>query len=259
VTALLKVERIDGREDRLVLSSAHNYNALSEQLLTELLEQVRLARDSNARFLVLDHRGKAFCTGVDLRERAEAGKAGPHSGLLASLLVELWTFPKPVIARVEGIVRGGGMALLACCDFVVAGRAASFGYTEVRVGVFPALVAAVTFPKLAASMIGPWMLTGEPFDAAEAHRLGLVTRVTAAGAPVTIEPEAAALLRGGPLAVVQTKCLLRQAGHTVPDAIAKMRRLSEDVFGTPEAVEGMAAFQQHRSPAWAPDARVATK
>jgi enoyl-CoA hydratase/carnithine racemase len=258
MTRLVKLDLAVSGVRRLVLSSPHNYNALSEQLLTELLEQVLESRDDDTRVLVLDHDSKAFCSGVDLRERVSAGPSAPHSGLLSALLTELWTMPKPMVSCVHGIARGGGMALLACSDFVVAASTSSFAYSEVRVGVFPALVAAVTFPKLSPALVGPWMLSGEPFDAEEAQRLGLVTRVAPSAGLVSADPEIQALLRGGPQAVVETKRLLRAPSlNVVVASIELMRAASERVFGTAEAVEGMTAFQQRRSPDWSFESRSA--
>jgi methylglutaconyl-CoA hydratase len=250
---LLRVRTDVDQADWLVLTSVENRNALSERLLSQLIEQVSLATSSEARVLVLDHEGKAFCSGVDLRERGRAGEEGVHSGLLADLLRMLWSFPKPVIARVDGLVRGGGMAMLACSDFVVAGEASNFGYSEVRVGVIPALVTAVTFPKLSTGLVGPWMMSGEAFDALEARRIGLVTRTVPTGTSVTVEPELAALLRGGPSSVLQTKALLRRpADAQVRAAIDEMEQLSHAVFATDEAQAGMAAFSERRAAPWIP-------
>jgi methylglutaconyl-CoA hydratase len=190
---------------------------------------------------------------VDLRERGRTDAEGVHSTLLADLLRMLWAFPKPVVARVDGLVRGGGMAMLACSDFVVAGETSSFGYSEVRVGVIPALVTAVTFPKLSTGLVGPWMISGAAFDALEARRIGLVTRTVAAGSPVTVAPELEALLQGGPHSVRKTKALLRRpADAQVRAAIDEMEQLSHAVFGTDEARAGMGAFSERRAAPWAP-------
>jgi enoyl-CoA hydratase/carnithine racemase len=241
----------DARADWLVLASTHNRNALSEQLLNELIDHVRRSARSARRALVIDHEGKAFCSGVDLRERSAGDGPGPHSALLSTLLRELWAFPKPVIGRVDGLVRGGGMALLACCDLVVAGEASNFGYSEVRVGVVPALVMAVTFPKLSHGHVGPWMLTGTPFGTNEARRIGLVTRAVETGGVVTIEPELDAIARGGPAAIALTKKLLRhETANRVISAIDEMEKVSHEIFETAEAKEGMTAFTEKRSPVW---------
>lgn len=248
---LLATKSGDPRADRLVLASTHNRNALSEELLNELLSAVRQAASSSRRALVLDHEGGAFCSGVDLKQRAAGDSNSPHSALFSALLHALWEFPKPVIGRVDGLVRGGGMALLACCDVVVAGETSNFGYSEVRVGVIPALVIAVTLPKIPSSLAGPFMLTGAPFGTQDAQRLGLVTRSVPVNDPVTVEPELDAIASGGPKAIALTKSLLRcQSAEQVHRAIDEMEVVSHEIFETPEAVEGIAAFRERRAPTW---------
>ena len=247
---LLRVEH-DRGVDTLVLDSSHNRNALSVRLLEALLDQVAASAASQARALVLDHTGPVFCAGVDLRERRTLAAGAPtHSVLLARLLGLLWDHPGPVLCRVDGPVRGGGMGLLACADIVVASTRANFAYSEVKVGVAPALVAAVTVPKVPLAPLLPWMLTGETFDAATACHLGLVTRV--AEATPSVEPEITALLRGGPQAVRTVKRLGRRlAGIDLGETLTEMQDLSAALFAGPEAAEGMAAFAERRPPTWA--------
>ncbi|HEY9472891.1 MAG TPA: enoyl-CoA hydratase-related protein [Mycobacteriales bacterium] len=249
--SLLRVER-DRGVDTLVLDSPHNRNALSVRLLEDLLDRVAASAASDARALVLDHAGPVFCAGVDLRERRTLDAGAPtHSTLLARLLGLLWDYPGPVLCRVDGPVRGGGMGLLACADIVVASARANFAYSEVKVGVAPALVAAVTVPKVPLAPLLPWMLTGETFDAPTAHHLGLVTRL--ADETPSLEPETAALLRGGPQAVRTVKRLARRlAGVDLGETLTEMQDLSAALFDSPEAAEGMAAFAERRPPAWAP-------
>jgi enoyl-CoA hydratase/carnithine racemase len=227
--------RIEHRDGFAVvtLTSERNRNALSLRMLDELLAHVAAA---DGRGLVLDHEGPVFCAGVDLRERQVTGG---HSQLLAELLRALRDYPKPFMCHVDGPVRGGGMGLLACADIVVASERASFAYSEVKVGVAPALVLAVT--KVPAAPLLPWLLTGEPFDAETALRLGLVTRVGA-----SLEPELSAIRAAGPEAVATVKALVRDGIE-----LERAERLSAELFASPEAREGMAAFAAGRTPAWA--------
>ncbi|HEX6023414.1 MAG TPA: enoyl-CoA hydratase-related protein [Solirubrobacter sp.] len=218
----------------VTLASEHNRNALSLRMLEELLEHVAAAADG--RGLVLDHEGPVFCAGVDIRERR---RVGGHSELLARLLRALRDYPRPFLCRVDGPVRGGGMGLIAPADIVVASERASFAYSEVKVGVAPALVLAVT--KVPPAPLAPWLLTGEPFDAPTALRLGLVTRVGE-----SLEPELSAIRAAGPEAVATVKALVRE-GIDLDEAA----RLSEELFSSAEAREGMAAFAERRSPSWA--------
>jgi enoyl-CoA hydratase/carnithine racemase len=223
--------------DVVTLASPHNRNALSLRLLEELLDHVRA---SDGRALLLDHAGPVFCAGVDLRERAVADG---HSALLARLLRALWAHPAPVLCRVAGPVRGGGMGLVACADVVVASAEATFAYSEVKVGVAPALVLAVTLPKLAPGPLLPWLLTGEPFGAETARGLGLVSRI--GDGP---DAELAAIAAAGPEAL---RTVRRLALPAVTAALAEAERLSAELFAGAEAREGMAAFLARRPPAWA--------
>jgi enoyl-CoA hydratase/carnithine racemase len=232
VKASTAIEQRDGF-DVVTLTSERNRNALSLAMLEELLEHVA---SSTGRGLVLDHEGPVFCAGVDIRERQTKGG---HSELLAQLLRALSAFPRPVLCRVDGPVRGGGMALTACADIVVASPRASFAYSEVKVGVAPALVLAVT--KVPTAPLLPWLLTGEPFDAETALRLGLVTRLGD-----SLDPELAAIRAAGPHAVETVKAVAR-TGIDIDAAEA----LSAELFAGDEAREGMAAFAERRPAAWA--------
>jgi enoyl-CoA hydratase/carnithine racemase len=246
----LRAHESDGL-DVVVLDSRHNRNALSVALLEELLEHVERSAAGATRGLVLDHAGPVFCAGVDLRERERLGAgAQVHSALLARLLAALWEYPKALLCRVAGPVRGGGMGLVACSDLVVAAETATFAYSEVRVGVAPALVAAVALPKAPLGALLPWLLTGESFDAVTAQRIGLVSRV--AGADASLEPETAAVRAGAPGALRAVKRLARTLGGVdVEAALRDMEALSAELFAGPEALEGMAAFRERRAPAWA--------
>jgi enoyl-CoA hydratase/carnithine racemase len=231
VKASTAIDHRDGF-DVVTLTSEHNRNALSLQMLEELLEHVAA---STGRGLVLDHAGPVFCAGVDIRERQT--KTG-HSQLLARLLRALTAYPRPFLCRVDGPVRGGGMALTACADIVVASERASFAYSEVKVGVAPALVLAVT--KVPSAPLLPWLVTGEPFDAETALRLGLVTRLGD-----SLDPELVAIRAAGPEAIKTVKALAR-TGIDLDGA----ERLSAELFAGEEAREGMAAFAERRPPAW---------
>lgn len=235
----------------LTLDSPANRNALSLRLLAELLDGLAGAREDDSRGVLLDHTGSVFCAGVDLRERRlHADDPGAHSRLLAELLVALWEHPKPVLCRVGGASRGGGMGLVACSDIVVADAAATFAYSEVRVGVAPALVCALALQKVPLGALLPLLLTGEAFDAPTAQRLGLVTTI---GTAETVDACAAAIAAGGPEAVRTTKRLAREAAGVadIHAVVARMEEISAALFAGTEAAEGMAAFAEKRPPAWA--------
>jgi enoyl-CoA hydratase/carnithine racemase len=231
--------------DRIVLDSPHNRNALSIRFLEELLDGIGR---SAGRVLVLEHTGTVFCAGVDMRERQEVEDAAArHTSLLAQALTELWAHPRPVVCRIAGAVRGGGMGLVAASDLVVATPDSTFGYSEVRVGVAPAMVAAVALQKVPLGQLLPHLLDGEPFDAERARQLGLVAAVADDAGPTV-----ASLLRGGPNAVETTKRVAREfAGASVADLLREAETLSATLFASPEAQEGMAAFTGRRAPRWA--------
>jgi enoyl-CoA hydratase/carnithine racemase len=242
--------RRDGDIDVVTLDSPANHNALSLAVMESIVAAADASAAGDGRALVLDHTGAVFCPGVDLKERRAAGD-DRHSRLFADVLRALWRYPKPIVARVDGVVRGGGMAMLSCCDIVVASSAASFAYSEVRVGVAPALVLAVTASKVSVGPLVPWMLTGAPFDAVEARALGLVHRVDTDGF-ASVTPECAALRAGAPGALAATKRLARRMTDAAGvDAIDAMEAMSVDLFRTAEAAEGMAAFAEHRPPSFA--------
>jgi enoyl-CoA hydratase/carnithine racemase len=237
--------------DVLTLDSPHNRNALSLASMEELRTRAEeSAADDDSRGLVLDHEGDVFCSGIDLRERhRHRGDPAAHSRLFARLLLTLWNYPKPLLCRVAGASRGGGMGLVTCADVVVASPTATFAYSEVRVGVAPALVSALALRKVPLGMLLPLLVTGEVFDADRAARLGLVSTVRE-DAPLA--ETLAAVAAGGPAAIRTTKQLARRvAGATdVAALVAEMEDVSAALFAGAEAAEGMAAFAERRPPAW---------
>jgi enoyl-CoA hydratase/carnithine racemase len=238
-----------GGVDTITLSSPSNRNALSIALMEQLLEHVARSEQGDGRALVLDHHGPVFCAGIDLHERRALGDAvSTHSTLLADVLRALWAYPKPLVCRVRGPVRGGGMGLIACADIVVADPTADFAYSEVRVGVAPALVAAVALVKVPLGRLLPFLITGEVFDARAALDIGLVTRLDDRA---SVALELAAVLRGAPNAVRTVKRMAREvAGADTGPVLDRMERLSASLFGSGEAREGMAAFAERRAPSW---------
>lgn len=237
------------------LDSPANRNALSIAVLGELTGVVeRSQQDDRSRGLILDHTGPVFCSGVDLRERRELDPGDDrHSQMLADLLERLWAYPKPVLCRVDGAVRGGGMGLVACADIVVASSAASFAYSEVRVGVAPALVASIALLKVPTGQLLPWLLTGEKFSADQAKEMGLVSYLADGDDSVSLVDDVAdGVLRAAPGASMATKRITRTVAglEDVGELLEEMGRMSAELFATDEAREGMAAFAEKRQPAW---------
>nr|WP_269785601.1 enoyl-CoA hydratase family protein [Streptomyces buecherae] len=241
----------------LTLDSPHNRNALSSRLVTELLAGLEAAADDPAtRAVLLDHTGTTFCAGADLSEAVSGGAAdggAPVAGPLglARLMRTVVELPVPVVARVTGHVRAGGLGLLGACDISAAGPAASFAFTEARLGLAPAVISMPLLPRLDPRAAGRYYLTGERFDAAEAARIGLITL---AGDPdEVLAPVLDGLRRGSPQGLAESKRLVTAEVLRVFDRdTAALAALSARLFGSAEAREGMTAFLERRDPAWAP-------
>jgi enoyl-CoA hydratase/carnithine racemase len=237
----------------LTLDSQQNRNALSRRLLADLharLDEVDELPLDEVRAVVLTHRGPAFCAGADLKERA-AGSTTDDSQPFTGVLERLMDSPRPTVAAVNGAVRAGGIGLMAACDLVVVDAATTFALTEVRIGVAPAIISVPILRRVPASRIAAAMLTGEAFDAEEARSIGLVTHATddVAG---TVEALCTGIRAGSPRAVAATKRLLTTVPRTDRTAAFQaMAALSNELFSSPEAAEGMAAFAEKRTPRWA--------
>lgn len=226
----------------VALDSPENRNALSRTLLEQLDARLREAlADEAVRVVVLSHTGPVFCAGADLKD--PPGPGAPVS--LPDVLNLLWTAPKPVIARVGGHARAGGVGLAAACDITVASPTATFAFSEVRIGVVPAIISLVTLPRLGHTQALELYLTGEAVDGARAAAIGLVT-VVADDLDAAVADYVAKLRLGAPNALAATKRLLR-----APLDFAELERLSLTTFAGEEAAEGMAAFREKRPPRWA--------
>ncbi|HZX55569.1 MAG TPA: enoyl-CoA hydratase-related protein [Ilumatobacteraceae bacterium] len=226
----------------ITLDSPANRNALSQQLLADLHHALDDAEAANARVVVLTHTAPVFCAGADLKERS-TGLVDSTSFVQA--IERLGTIAAPVIAAVNGPVRAGGIGLMAACDLVVVESSITFAFTEVRIGVAPAIITGPILQRCGWSKLASAYLTGEVFDATTALDIGLVTHVTD-DVSATVAQLCRDLLLGGPNALAATKQLLRQP-HTMPE----LQALSESLFISAEGREGMAAFAEKRPPRWA--------
>lgn len=239
----------------ITLDSPHNRNALSAQLRSELRERLAKARDDDAvRVIVLTHTGPVFCAGMDLKEARGTEAGGQGVNEFPQILDQLWSSPKPVVTRLAGPARAGGVGMVAASDIVVAAREATFAFSEVRIGVVPAVISLVVLPRIAPRAAQELFLTGEVFDAERAERIGLITAVADAE---KLDDEVAryvrALTLGGPRALAATKELLATPKPASPSAgFAAMNELSARFFASAEGQEGISAFAQKRRPAWVP-------
>jgi methylglutaconyl-CoA hydratase len=241
----------------LTLDSPANRNALSTPLMTQLLDRLGEALvDPEVRAVVISHTGPVFCSGADLKETAAAREAGRvPAEMLADVLAALWEFPKPVVARVAGPARAGGLGLIAAADLAVCTREATFAFTEVRLGVIPAVISATVLPRLTPRAAAELFLTGEVFDGVRAAEVGLVTAaVSAEGLDGAVAGYCDALVRGGPLALAGTKQLLRRTPkESIRADLAELSARSAGYFKSPEGVEGVTAFREKRPASWVPE------
>lgn len=241
----------------VTLDSPSNRNALSTVLIEELLAALAAAAaDDTVRVVVLTHTGPVFCSGADLKETAAAfGSGRPPINRLGEVLTAIWECPKPVVARLTGPARAGGLGLVAAADLAVCALEATFAFSEVRIGVIPAVISATVLPRLSPRAATELFLTGATFDGARAREIGLVTAaVPAEEVDGSVASFVAALVRGAPGALRGAKELLRrQKADTFRDEIAAMTELSVSYFGSAEGIEGIMAFRDKREPKWIPD------
>ncbi|WP_250301171.1 enoyl-CoA hydratase family protein [Streptomyces sp. A 4/2] len=228
----------------LTLDSPKNRNALSARLVAELGEALETARsDDSVRAVLLAHTGNTFCAGADL-------KAPADPGAFVALMRAVVAHPKPVVARVTGHVRAGGLGLLGSCDIALAGPAADFAFTESRLGLAPAVISMPLLPRMDPRAAGRYYLTGERFDAAEAARTGLVTAV-ADDVDEVLAAVLDGLRRASPQGLAASKSLvtatvLENFDRNTEDLTAR----SAALFASAEAQEGVQAFLERRDPAW---------
>ena len=236
----------------LTMDQPHNRNALTPALLAGLAGGLEAAlADEAVRVIVLTHTGPAFCAGADLSDGRAAGPPRPG---LADVLAAVMDAPKPVLARIAGHCVGGGVGLAAACDLSIAAETARFGFTEVRLGVAPAVISVVCLPKLRRADALELFLGGERISAGRAAAAGLITRAVPAG---QLDAEVAAmtgrLVLGGPAAVAAAKRLVYEVpGLERGDAFTRTAELSASLFASAEAAEGIAAFRAKRPPSWVP-------
>lgn len=239
----------------LTLDSPHNRNALSPRLMAELGAGLRAAlADDAVRVVVLTSADRVFCSGMDLKATAAARDDDLPIAAFPELLAAIWESPKPVLARVAGPARAGGIGLVAACDIAVAARSATFAFTEVRLGVIPAMISVTVLPRMLPRAAHELFLTGEVFDGTRAAAVGLVnSAVPDEELDAEVRRYVDLLVRGGPRALAATKALLRRpsAGSLAAD-LAETAQLSARHFADAEGREGVAAFAAKRRPSWVP-------
>ena len=236
------------------LVDEENRNALGVALVQGLRDAVAAANaDPAVRALVMTNQGSTFCAGANLKERSAASGKASGSGGFEELLGEMQTSATPVIGRIAGHVMGGGNGLAAALDISIAADDAKFGFTEVRLGVAPAIISVVCLPKMRPGEAMEAFLRGHRFTATRAAELGLINRaVPRDELDAAVDEVLADLRKGGPQALGFAKRIVREVpGMTQKDAFAWTTALSGELFAGEEAAEGMKAFLTRRKPAWA--------
>lgn len=252
---------INNKIARVTLARPNVHNALDENMVGAITDTfTNLCSDKNARVIVLQSEGDFFCAGADLNWMKEVvnfnfGKNLENVNKLANMFLAIYNCPKVTIARVQGDCFGGALGLISACDITVAQQNANFCFSEVRLGLIPAVISPFVLRKISVAHAHRYFLTAERFSAAEAQRIGLVSELVADAKDLnTIIDELLIrnILKNGPQAISHSKKLInettltnninKQVEHSI-NAIAE-RRISE------EGQEGMHAFLEKRPPSW---------
>jgi methylglutaconyl-CoA hydratase len=241
----------------VTLNRPDKRNAISYELIEDLIRALEEVRNSSARILILTGAGKAFCSGMDLDNlKALIGRTRDQnledSRTMVSLFRALYEFPKITIAAVNGAAIAGGTGLALLCDFTLAVPEAKFGYTEVRIGFVPAIVSTFLLRQVGEKIARDLLLTGRIFDAAEALKMGLINEIVA---PEKLFDRARALAEqladNSPLSLLQTKRLLTDHARAELDAqIEAAIRENAGIRESADFREGIESFLEKRKPKW---------
>ena len=231
----------------ITLDSPHNRNALSRQLVTELFAALEAARSDDSAVVVLRSADRVFCSGADLSEATE-GAMEQGTRALVDLQRLIVTHPKPVVVRLAGPVRAGGLGLVASADIAICSDDVTFAFTEARLGVAPAVISLPVLARMTSRAAFDTFLTGRTFDAAEAAAMGLVTRSVPAD---ELDDEIARvcddLRQAHPQGLAETKALLaREVVARIDAGADDMAALSARLFASDSAREAITAFLQRR-------------
>jgi len=243
----LRVER-DGAVLRVTLARPERRNAYDAGLIGELAEAFGDVGD--ARAVVLGADGPSFCAGADVEWQRSSIDLDYDDNVedyrrLFRMLQSVYRCSAPVIARVQGFALGGGSGLVACADIAIAAEDATFGFSEVRLGIIPGVISPMVLAKTGPAAARRYFVTGERFGALTALRIGLVDEV-AEDLDAAVERTVADILAGGPTAVREAKRLVLEPGDE-DDLLAR----AADRRTSPEGQEGLRAFLEKRAPGWA--------
>jgi enoyl-CoA hydratase/carnithine racemase len=221
-------------------------------MLTAITDALDAAEaDADVRVVVLTHNGPVFSAGMDLKEAVVVGLE-KVSGIMLGMLRRIAALSKPVVIRLAGPVRAGGLGIVGAADVVIASDDITFAFTEARIGVAPAIISLTVLPRMEPRKAHRWMLSGETFDAAAAADAGLISQaVPAADLDAAVQAVLTELLLASPQGLAETKKLLGQEIVGLLDRDGEdIARLSANLFASEEAKEGMTAFLEKRKPRW---------
>ncbi|HEY2461586.1 MAG TPA: enoyl-CoA hydratase-related protein [Candidatus Acidoferrum sp.] len=246
-----------GEVATITLNRPDKRNAISAEMIGELQAALDEIETAHTRVVIVTGAGKAFCAGMDLEMLAAIAKQSPSenqedSRRIAKMLRRIWSFPRPMIAAVNGAAYAGGCGIATLCDFTLATPEAKFGYTEVKIGFLPAIVSVFLTRQIGEKRCRDLLLTGRIIDAAEAREFGLVTEVVSAEELMDRAHELAdTLIAASPSSLTRAKRLLVSAeaagvDHDLERAILENARIR----CTPDFQEGVASFLEKRKPVW---------
>jgi methylglutaconyl-CoA hydratase len=251
------VLQIEAEVATITLNRPEKRNAISTEMIEDLLAALAEAEASPARVVILTGAGKAFCSGMDLDALKALTQQSPEQNLedskrMARMFRCLWSYPKPLIAAVNGPAIAGGCGIATLCDFTLAVAEAKFGYTEVRIGFIPAIVSVFLIRQIGEKRARDLLLTGRILDAAEAQEIGLVTEVVLPEQLMDSARElAAALIASSPTSLARTKQLLcRYAEDEIDRQLALAIEENARIRSTADFREGLASFLEKRKPNW---------
>src|SRR5216683_4635086 len=248
---------VDSGIATITLNRPDKRNAVSYELIDDLIRALEEVRNSSAGILILTGAGKAFCSGLDLDNLKSLIGRTPEQNLedsrtMVSLFRSLYEFPKPTIAAVNGAAIAGGAGLALLCDFTLAVPEAKFGYTEVRIGFVPAIVSTFLLRQVGEKIARDLLLSGRIFDAPEALKIGLINEIIPSEKLMDrARAQAAQLMESSPLSLAYTKRLLTEHARAELDTqIEAAVQENAAIRTTADFREGVTSFLKKRKPVW---------
>lgn len=243
----------------ITLNRPDKRNAMNGKLISELLQALRtFSSDEKVRVLMINGKGEHFCAGADISWMQQIATGAYDENYddavrLADLMYQLYSFPKPTIVLAHGATLGGGLGLLSACDIAIAAKNASFGFSEVKIGLAPSTISPYVIAAIGERMANYYFLTGNRFGADEAHRINLVHQLTENDALMSVGVTTAEnLLKNSPDALTAAKQLIRQVSRE-KITVGLSQKTAEHLAGlraSEQAQEGLHAFLEKREAKW---------